>query len=198
MYRFKGGDTAAFALLLQRHEKRVFNYILRFIGGDVQRANDCLQETFLKVIKAAPRYKVRAKFTTWLFTIARNQAIDVLRKQRLRRHVSLDHPLREGGPTLGERTAGLALDGFDSADAEQMRRRIELALATLSEVQREVFIMRQFLHLSFREIAETLAISEGTAKSRMRYALEQLRRELHDYFSELDLGLSTFAAGVRV
>ncbi len=186
MQRFKDGDAKTFAVLLERYEKRVYNYLLRFIGGDREWATDLLQETFLSVIKAAPRYRPSAKFKTWVFTIARNQAIDALRKKRLRRHSSLDQPTRTEGPLLGERIAGNGPDGFVQTDANEMRARINSAMDALSDLQREVFIMRQFLDMSFREIADTLDVSEGTAKSRMRYALENLRLGLDDYFSELD------------
>ncbi len=198
MQRFKDGNADTFSVLLERHEKRVFNYILRFIGGDHEWANDLLQETFLSVIKAAPRYSPKAKFTTWVFTIARNHSIDALRKRAHRRHSSLDQPSKGEGPSLGERIPGSSPDGFKRTDAHEIRSRIEGALATLSETQREVFIMRQFLSMSFKEIADTLDVSEGTAKSRMRYALENLRLVLDDYFSELHLGKPSLSAGVQL
>src|SRR5215468_2891832 len=91
MARYQRGDVRAFEVLLARHRKPVYNFILRFVGSREQ-AEDLLQETFLRVIKGADSYQREAKFTTWLYTIARNQCVDLSRRMKLRRMSSLDAP----------------------------------------------------------------------------------------------------------
>jgi len=186
MERYRDGDIDAFEILLQRHEKRIFLFILRKVG-DRERAGDLLQETFLRVIKSAANYSRKAKFTTWLYTIARNLSVDELRKMKHRRHRSLSSPSSrsEDGPTLYDRLPGKSDDGFTRADATEIRQRIELALNDLSDEQREVFVMREMMNMPFKEIGTVVGVSENTIKSRMRYALESLRLALADYAADM-------------
>ncbi len=186
MDRFRTGDVQAFERLLQRHEKAIYNFIFRLVR-DRELANDLLQETFLRVVKNAQGYSRKAKFTTWLYTIARNLGIDALRKARHRRHPSLDQAQGADpeGRTLMERLPGKSDDGFERTDAGELRVRIEAAIDRLSNEQREVFVMREFMQLQFKEIAAVVGVSENTIKSRMRYALENLRLALADYAEDL-------------
>ena len=191
MERFRGGDSTAFARLLERHERKVFNFIFRYVQ-DRELANDLLQETFLRVIKGAGRYSRKARFTTWLYTIARNQCIDNLRKAKHRRAQSLDasHDDTSDGRTLMDRIAGKSPDGYERTDSSEITVRIETALAQLSDEQREVFVMRELQALPFKQIAEVVGVSENTIKSRMRYALENLRLALADYAEDLPGGVN--------
>jgi RNA polymerase sigma-70 factor, ECF subfamily len=198
MERFRDGDARAFEQLLQRHEKAIFNFIYRLVR-DRELAGDLTQETFLRVVKGARRYSRKAKFTTWLYTIARNQGIDALRKARHRQHPSLDQPVggEPEGRTLLEKLPGGSADGFQAADAMEIRARVDDALGELSEEQREVFVMREFMQLPFKEIATVVGSSENTIKSRMRYALEHLRLALADYSAELPGGADPVPARSR-
>lgn len=186
MEAYRDGDAAAFEVLLSRHERKVFAFIFRMVKNR-EVANDLLQETFLRVVRNAKKYSRKAKFTTWLYTIARNQCIDHLRRAKHRRHQSLDQPAGadEDGRSLMERVPGRSPDGYDRAAGAQITGRIADALAELAEEQREVFVMRQFQNLKFKEIAAVVGVSENTIKSRMRYALENLRLALADYADEL-------------
>jgi len=199
MERFRDGDAKAFEVLLERHERGVFHFILRFVQ-DRELANDLLQECFLRVVKNAKGYSRKARFTTWLYTIARNQCIDAARKARHRRTDSLDAPVSgdPDGRPLGETIAGQSDAGFDRTDAREMKTRIEAAIAQLSEEQREVFVMRELMQLQFNEIAEVIGISENTVKSRMRYALENLRLRLADYAPDVPNAADPVAARHRV
>lgn len=183
MLAYGQGDIAAFRELLQRHERPVFNFLLRHVGNRAY-AEDLLQEVFLRVIKGAAAYKRQAKFTTWLYTIARNLCVDNARRAKHRQATSLDQPLRANASrerTMGDLTAD-PRPGVDRlAASARLNDRIQQAIANLPEEQREVFLMRETLDLQFKEIAEIVQCPESTAKSRMRYALEQLRRELEDY-----------------
>tara|TARA_B100001250_G_C19704522_1_gene746324 strand:+ start:364 stop:1035 length:672 start_codon:yes stop_codon:yes gene_type:complete len=191
MELYREGDLKAFRTLMKRHERKVYNFIFRFIG-DRERANDLLQETFLRVVKQRGSYTRRAKFTTWIFTMARNLSIDELRKRKHRRHKSLQQPTSssEGARTLLEKLPGSSEGGFDHTDAQEIKRRVGAAIDELSDEQREVFVMRQMQQLPFREIAEIIGEKENTVKSRMRYALEHLRLALADYASELPSAVS--------
>ncbi len=183
--RYQGGDTRAFEILLGRHERPIFNYLLRYVGNRAT-AEELLQETFLRVIKNIKKYKQTAKFTTWLYTIARNLTIDHSRRQKHRRHRSLDAPVggSEGNQVLQDRVAASELTPDRNAAAKRIKERVDTAIQTLSEEQREVFLLREFQGLSFRAIADIVGTSENTIKSRMRYALEKLRLELDDYKEE--------------
>lgn len=186
MLLYQDGDTRAFEILLTRHQNRIFNFCCRFVRNRALAA-DLTQEAFLRVIKSARRYRPDARFLTWLYTIARNLSIDALRHQAHRRHPSLDQP-RPGSDdtrTLGEKVAGHSPEGFGRTDDGEIRGRVEDAIGQLSDEQREVFVMREFQRMQFKEIAEIVGVSEGTIKSRMRYALENLRLALADYAPEI-------------
>jgi RNA polymerase sigma-70 factor (ECF subfamily) len=181
MLRVRDGDVRAFEILLQRHRQSVFDFILRSVGSyNIAQAEDLTQETFLRVVKQAATYEQRAKFTTWLFTLARNLCIDASRRRKHRKAQSLDATNEEGASLL-ERTpsAGPAVDR--QAIGRQLQERLEHAISELPDDQREVFLMRESADLSFKEIAEILGVSENTVKSRMRYALEKLRASLDEY-----------------
>lgn len=170
MLRFQGGDALAFEVLVRRHRTPVFSFLVR-LTGDRARAEDLCQETFLKAVRAAASWAPRATFRTWLYAIARNQAVDEARRRAFRRVEPLagragTEPAWEGTPPDG------------AAEAALLRPKLEAALASLPEQQREVFLLREHAGLRFPEIAEVTGVPENTVKSRMRYALEALRVEL--------------------
>lgn len=182
MVRYQRGEVHAFEVLLSRHRKPVYNYVLRFVHDPAQ-AEDVLQDTFLRVIKASANYEQQSKFTTWLYTIARNLCVDAARRGKHRRAQSLDAPLDddEKGATLLDVTADKKGQVDRAVIGKQLGERIQEEVARLVEEQREVFVMREVLNLSFKEIADVVGVSENTVKSRMRYALEKLRDALDEY-----------------
>ena len=198
MERFRDGDVRAFEALLGRHEKPIYNFIFRMVRNP-ELAGDLTQESFLRVVNGAKKYSRKAKFTTWLYTIARNQAIDALRKASHRRHPSLDQPTGGDpeGRTLLEKLDGDGDDGFERTDASEIRARVEQALESLSDEQREVFVMRELQGMPFAEIAEVVGTSQNTIKSRMRYALENLRLALADYAADVPNGRDAVPARSR-
>lgn len=182
MVLYQRGEVRAFEVLLSRHRKPVYNFILRFVG-DKETAEDLLQEAFMRVIKGAEAYKRQAKFTTWLYTIARNLCVDQTRRRKHRKHASLDAPMDASDD------AGTLLDVIPSNEMasdrksvnKQLHQTMQRAIEALSDEQREVFLMREFLDMPFRQIADVVGVPENTVKSRMRYALEKLRLELDEY-----------------
>jgi RNA polymerase sigma-70 factor (ECF subfamily) len=176
MRRFQRGEARAFETLMLRHRTPVYSFLLR-LTGERTRAEDLAQETFLRLVKGAAAWEPRATVRTWLFTIARNLATDAARRQRLRATESLDAPAAGGeGPRHAPPASGPGPD--EAAELAQLRPRLEAALAALPGEQREVFLMREHVGLSFPEIAEATGANENTVKSRMRYALLALRDRL--------------------
>jgi RNA polymerase sigma-70 factor (ECF subfamily) len=162
MKAYQAGDASAFAELVARHEKPLWNF-LRRLTADATSAEDLLQETFMRVVRNASGYQPSARFSTWLYTIARNLCIDHARSRQHRQALSLDRDDRDSdAPGLGETISGAEPGG------EQRT------------LQRELGAQLERLDLPFAEIALAVGASEPTVKSRMRYALEQLRSELSE------------------
>lgn len=184
MLRYQKGDVRAFEMLLARHRKPVFNFILRYVG-DPTSAEDLLQEVFLRLIKGVDGYQKQAKFTTWLYTIARNLCVDASRRGKHRKAHSLDAPMGHEDDNNGATLLDVIPDSGPATDRQvigtELQGRLHAAIEKLSEEQREVFLMREFLDMPFKDIAEVVGCPENTVKSRMRYALEKLREELEDY-----------------
>jgi len=182
MLRYRDGDVRAFELLVTRHRKALFNFILRFVR-DTAQAEDVTQETFLRLVKGADAYERQAKFTTWLYTIARNLCVDASRRGKHRKAASLDAPLSDddGAASLLD----LLPDGTAGVDRQAQSRelglRLRQAIEALPDEQREIFLLREVADLQFNEIAKVIGCSENTVKSRMRYALEKLREALEEY-----------------
>jgi RNA polymerase sigma-70 factor, ECF subfamily len=181
MRRFQAGDRSAFALLMRRHVGGVYNFIARHTHPGAG-AEDLTQDVFLRVVERASAFKHEAKFTTWLYAIARNLCVDALRRASHRQHASLDEPNDQGVP-LVERIGDAHPDhsGERAAGSREMGERIGVALQGLPDEQREVFLLREVANLPFQEIAEVTGVPENTVKSRMRYALERLQETLGDY-----------------
>jgi RNA polymerase sigma-70 factor (ECF subfamily) len=175
MRRFQAGDARAFEAIVRRHRSALWNFLLRHVG-DRARAEDLLQDALLRAVRASGEWQDRAKVTTWLFTIARNLAVDEARRAVHRRAERLEGD--EDHPGAIDRVA-LEGPGPDAvAEGALLRPRLEAALRALPEEQREVFLLREQGGLGFREIAEVTGVPENTVKSRMRYALEGLRKTL--------------------
>lgn len=166
------GDPAAFEELVRRYEDRLYGFLFHRVRA---WAEDVYQEAWMKVWSHLPRYEARERFGAWLFTIARNAAADAAEREGRRRGVPLDAPGDEGAPI--ERVPGRGGPEED-AEAGDLRARIDAALAALPPEQREVFLLREYGGLSFKEIAEAQGCPLGTALARMRYALAKLRERL--------------------
>jgi RNA polymerase sigma-70 factor (ECF subfamily) len=154
------GDAAAFSALVSRYTDELLGYFRRRAGDAA--AEDLLQETFLRLHKAAARYVPQASFRTFLYTIARNLALNHHRDARPSHAIDLE-------------PAATHADALESAELSD---RVHRAVDGLSEALRDVVILRHYQSLSFREIADVLQIPEGTAMRRMSDALLLLRRKL--------------------
>lgn len=181
MVAYQKGDRTAFSELVNRHEKRLWNFLRRFVG-DKATAEDLVQEVFLRLVQSASDWKPTAKFSTWLYTIARNLCTDEARRGGRRQTISLDAtPVPQKGESGLRQIEKIAIptsDGEQQTLNREIAECIDRTIAILPEEQREVFLMREVMNLSFAEIAETTNTNEPTVKSRMRYALERLRNAL--------------------
>ena len=184
MVRYQRGERKAFVELVRRHNRPIYNFVLRQLRAP-SVAEDVTQDVFMRLVQNAAEFKHEARFLTWLYTIARNLCIDQLRKLSHRRHASLDQPQLEqsDAPLLGDTVA----DPNPQASAErgalsaEVRSSIVKAVDSLPDDQREVFLLREVANLPFREIAEITGVGENTVKSRMRYALDRLKEALCDF-----------------
>lgn len=184
MLAFAAGDAAAFTRLYDRHAKRVHRFILRSLGAHhASAADDVLQETWITVARQAPRYVPTARFSTWLFTLARSRVIDHLRRQGRGHELSIDAQATDAD---GETDHSLA-DCIAADERHEPLRRLEhreqalaffTALEALPLVQREAFLLQAEAGLSVEEIAAATGVGAETAKSRLRYARAKLREAL--------------------
>jgi RNA polymerase sigma-70 factor (ECF subfamily) len=174
MLAYQQGDTGAFETLLTRHEKGVFGFALRMLG-DRMLAEEVAQETFLRVIQSASRYRAKASFRYYLYRIARNQCIDLLRRRpREPRTPDLD----AGSPGTPEGIPNGNPGPEQNAGAAQLRAVIRRALATLPEDQRETFLLKEVKGMKLQDVAAITGANLNTVKSRLRYALARLREHL--------------------
>jgi len=181
MRSFAGGDGAAFTRLYDRHERATWRFIRHRLGAHHEgAADDVLQDTWINVARAAPRYVASARFTTWLFTLARNRVIDHLRAQS-GAPLSIDAPLDGAQADDGaERWVDrLPADAADEPVARiESRQQAEAfleALAQLPAPQREAFVLQAEGGLSVEEVAGATGVGAETAKTRLRYAKAKLR-----------------------
>src|ERR1041385_3142154 len=176
------GDEDAFAELVARYRNQITSYISRIVN-DYDTAVDLAQETFLRVYRAAGRYQTTHAFSTYIYRIATNLAISELRKRKRRRLVSLTGLLSSGE---GEEVRDFdAPDERPLADAElvdaEQRRVVKRAILTLPDKYRAPLVLRDVEGKSYDEIAQILATSEGTVKSRINRARNFLRDKMRNY-----------------
>jgi RNA polymerase sigma-70 factor (ECF subfamily) len=184
MVRYQRGDREAFALLVKRYNKPVFNFVLRQLHAPAL-CEDVTQEVFMRLVQNAQEFKHEARFSTWLYAIARNLCIDQLRRLQHRRHPSLDQPVAADGEgrTLGDAVATEhhSASAERSAVSSEVQASILKAVEALPDEQREVFLLREIADLPFKDIADITGASENTVKSRMRYALDRLKQALSEF-----------------
>ncbi len=165
--RWQRGDASAFEALVRRWEGPVGRFLVRYTG-DAHRAADGLQEVFLRVYRAGPRYQPRAALSTWVFQIALNIARDLARR---RRH---DAPLLDGDATEDA-------DPERAATARETGAAVERALAALPEPLRLVLVLHHYESMSFDDISRLCDTPASTLKSRWAAALLRLRGLLAPY-----------------
>src|SRR5690349_1697374 len=181
MLRVKKGDTAAFTALVEKYKQPVMNLAYRSLR-DLTEAEDLAQNVFVQVHKSASRYEIKAKFSTWLFTIARNLCLNEIRRRSRHPAESLDapHPDQEDQPRHQfEDTKSFSPP--DSLLHGELAQKIEQALAALPENQRTAILLCRQDELSYEEIAEVLGCSLSATKSLIHRSRETLKQALKPY-----------------
>jgi RNA polymerase sigma-70 factor (ECF subfamily) len=181
MLRVKRGDTEAFAELVDKYKQPVMNLVFRLLR-DATEAEDLAQGVFVQVYKSAHRYEVSARFSTWLFTIARNLCLNEIRRRSRHPADSLDatYPEAEDQPArqFEDRKAFSAPDALLRRELEQ---KIDQALAELPENQRMAVLLCRQEELSYEEIAKVLGCSLSATKSLIHRGRETLKLRLKPY-----------------
>lgn len=175
--QFIAGDQNSIEILINRHKKRVYTYILLIVKNQ-QLAEDIFQDTFIKVIKSLRRgkYQDKGKFVSWVLRIAHNLVIDYYRKQKYQNTVSNDD---NDYDLLNSKN--LSDDNIeDEIVHDQIMKHVRLLVEHLPEDQRNVVYLRHYCGLSFKEIADQTGVSINTALGRMRYALINMRRMIEE------------------
>jgi RNA polymerase sigma-70 factor (ECF subfamily) len=176
MLRYARGDLSAFTRLYERHKGALYRYLLRQTREHAA-SDDLFQEVWSRVIASRERYEPRAKFSTYLFSIAHNCFIDHCRRagtSPIARAETLEDETREA------LTDGAHRGPERQAESAQLAARLRAALERLPAEQREVFVLHEETGLNLEEIAALTGVGMETAKSRLRYALAKLRQSLGD------------------
>jgi RNA polymerase sigma-70 factor (ECF subfamily) len=182
MLRVKSDDPAAFAELVELFNHRLIT-VLHHLLGNAEEAEDLAQEVFLRVYRVRKKYRPRAKFSTWLFTIANNLALNALRSRQRKPVVPLN--VRDSGP-LGPRPAEQLVKDRLNQPVQHMQQQelagiVRKALDELNERQRVAVVLNKFEDMNYAEIAEIMGLTTKGVKSLLSRARENLRVALKDY-----------------
>jgi len=180
MMRFGRGEAAAFEFLYRRHELRVFRYLHRSVKNEAS-ANDLMQEVWFAVVRGAANYQPTAKFTTWLFTIAHNRMVDMIRVNHRLQSLDAGENSDAEGSSLLDRLVDRKLEPFAQVQSQDEAAAILNAVSQLPAEQRSAFLLQAEGELSVEEIADATGSNFETVKSRLRYARAKLRQLLWEY-----------------
>ena len=168
--RVKAGDGDAYRGLVERHSRGVFRLAYRMTGNE-QDAEDVVQETFLRAYRQLHRYEARASFGTWLYRIASNYTLDLMRSRSRHRQVAMEESAE---PAMASEAPGpdrLLL-------GDEVQRTVAATLGELSQQERTAFVLRHFEGQSIEEIGSALGLSGSAAKHSIFRAVQKLRRAL--------------------
>jgi RNA polymerase sigma-70 factor (ECF subfamily) len=166
------GDESAFGVLVERWQRKIQGAILRLVDSR-DEARDLAQEAFLKAYRNLAGFKQEARFSSWLYQIALNLCRDRMRRRRGRTLISLDE-MADGGALMVQ--AGP--DAHELLEVRDLSRRVERAVRSLPDEQREVIVLKEYQGLTFLEIAQALDVPVSTVKTRLYRGLGLLRTRL--------------------
>jgi RNA polymerase sigma-70 factor, ECF subfamily len=181
MLRVKAGDESAFEYLVQKYRRAMVGFMFR-MSHNAAAAEDLAQEVFLRVYRSRSGYEASAKFTTWLYRIATNLAVNHARDTRHERPentVSLDEPDEETGTTMDVADRSLTVE--QSMLRRERMAAIRAKVEGLPERQRLAVIMHKYQQMDYKQIAEVLKLSESATKSLLFRAYETLREQLKEF-----------------
>lgn len=172
------GDKDAYATLVQRHQRRMVGFLQRMVG-DRDTALDIAQEAFVKAWLALARYDDKWRFSTWLYSIASNAAIDHLRTRKMKL-TSLDEPIETGDSEMQRELPATGQSPAEIAEGSELRVRLEAAIEQLPAEYRRLILLRHPVGKSYEEIAEMTRLPMGTVKNRIFRARQRLKELLGD------------------
>jgi RNA polymerase sigma-70 factor (ECF subfamily) len=181
MLRVKAGDDSAFEFLVQKYRRPMLSFMYR-MAHNTAVAEDLAQEVFLRVYRSRGNYEANAKFTTWLYRIASNLAVNNARDTRHQRPentVSLDEPDQDTGLTMDLPDASLTAE--DMIVKRERLAAIRQRVQALPERQRVAVVMHKYQQMDYRQIADILKLSESAIKSLLFRAYETLREQLKEF-----------------
>lgn len=185
MLKFKEGDKAAFELLLDKYHNKIINFIYRFIREKTE-SEDLAQEVFLRVYRSAQDYTPKAKFSTWIYKIAKNLALNELRKRKLHRLFSLEGMLStEEGEIPCQQIDNNNISARAELEKQDLINAVEKAIDCLPANQKLAVILRRYDDLAYSEIAGIIGCSEPAVKSLLNRAKENLKEKLKFYVATL-------------
>ncbi|HWL86101.1 MAG TPA: sigma-70 family RNA polymerase sigma factor [Polyangiaceae bacterium] len=196
--RAQAGDTAAFRLLVERHQRRAFAIALALVR-DENDARELVQDAFLRVFKSLHSFQGTSSFFTWLYRIITNLSIDLLRKPGHNKSSDVDEGRHEEEDQESLFPFVSRVEGTDPVDVVRRREigaRLQEALDALPPYHRGVIVMREVEGLSYEEMAQAMGVSKGTIMSRLFHARQKLQRALADCYAEQVGGVP--APGARV
>ena len=168
IYKCKSGDAGAFAEVIQPYRRKLFSYLFR-LSRNKMTAEDLFQETLIRVWKGFKSYNEQNKFSSWLFSIAHNAAIDLLRSPVSK---FTDQPLES---VIGKTNED---NPHDTLVAKEISELVMSAVYELSEKQKEVFLLRQHSGMTFKEIAKATNQPLNTVLGHMHYAVSKIRKKM--------------------
>jgi RNA polymerase sigma-70 factor (ECF subfamily) len=171
------GDTSAFRELYDRYSKRLLYYFYRELGGDEEKAQDFLQEIFLKVVEKPNLFDVERKFSTWIFTVAYNMCKNEYRRLEVREIVQNNVDMDEVSHLFESEHH----DAEENVDQKLFQKALLAELGKFQDGHRSAFVLRYQQSLSIKEIGQILRCSEGTVKSRLFYTTRKLARRLRAF-----------------
>lgn len=178
MAALRAGELGAFNALVARHQRSLINYFYH-LCWDRQGAEDCAQEVFLRIYSHLGSYEPQAKFTTFLFRIARNLWIDRVRTAAVHgKPLSLEAPSGREGGALQDRIASRAQGPVEILAREEQQQALRRAIDQLPDEQKAVVILSEIQGLKYQDIGEILGVPVGTVKSRMHTAMDRLKELL--------------------
>ncbi len=177
MLRVKAGDHSAFEKLVELHQNAVIGTVAKMLGSNMD-AEDIAQQVFIRLWKSAAKYEVRAKFTTFLYTITRNLVFNESRRRKNKKEQSLEEK---------EEVSFKQIEDLGSVNPEkellkaEMRNHVDEAIAQLPEKQRMAVVLRRYENMPYEEIADVLELSVSAVKSQLFRARTSLRELLSQY-----------------
>jgi len=183
LQRLVAGDREEFAAFVEATSPAIFRLTLRMLN-DPQDAEDALQETYLKAMRALPNFEGRSSLTTWLYRIAVNEALMLLRKRHPQVAIAEEHQEDEEDAFPAMQIVDWCCLPESELVSEEARQAIQAAIAKLPANLRTVFILRDLQQLSIRETAEALDLTEANVKVRLLRARLRMREELSGYYAE--------------